>query len=78
MYTRWFDEDTLEEKTTWNVKRKLEDVIKMNLQEVGRSVNWIELAQDMNKWWAVINEKVNTSFHEILGIFLSSLRNISF
>jgi len=33
-----------------------EDNIKMDLQEVGRgSMDWIELAQDRNRWQALVN-----------------------
>jgi hypothetical protein len=32
-------------------RRRWEDNIKMDLQEVGGGMDWIELAQDRNKWW---------------------------
>ena len=36
--------------------RLWEDNIKMELQEVEcGSMDWIELAQDMDKWWAFVN-----------------------
>jgi hypothetical protein len=36
--------------------RRQEDNIKMNLKEIGwKSVEWIYLAQDRDKWWAVLN-----------------------
>jgi hypothetical protein len=32
----------------------------MNLQEVGwGSMDWIDLAQDMDKWWAAVNGVMN-------------------
>jgi hypothetical protein len=38
-------------------RRTWEDNIKMDLQEVVcGGVNWIELAQDMDRWWAIVNE----------------------
>jgi hypothetical protein len=36
------------------------DNIKMDLQEVGcRRVDWIELAQDSDRWWALLNVVMN-------------------
>jgi len=37
------------------VKFLWEDNIKMDLQEVGcGGVDWIELAQDRDRWWALV------------------------
>jgi hypothetical protein len=37
-----------------------EDNIKMDLQEVGcGSMNWIEVAQDKDRWWALVNVVMN-------------------
>ena len=39
---------------------RLEDNIKMDLQEVGCGVmDWIELAQDMGRWRALLNVVMN-------------------
>jgi hypothetical protein len=37
---------------------KWEDNIKMDLQEVG-GVDWIELAQDRDRQWALVNTVIN-------------------
>ena len=41
-------------------RRRWEDNIKMDLQEVGcECVDWIELAQDRDKWRALVNAVMN-------------------
>jgi hypothetical protein len=41
-------------------RHRWEDNIKVNLQEVGcRSVDWIDLAQDRDRWWALVNVVMN-------------------
>jgi hypothetical protein len=36
------------------------DNIKMEVQEVGcRGMDWIDLAQDRDRWWAVVNAVMN-------------------
>jgi hypothetical protein len=37
-------------------RHRCEDNIMMNLQEVGRrGMGWIDLAQDRDRWWALVN-----------------------
>ena len=39
----------------WRLRRRWEDNIKMDIQEVGCGVmDWIELAQDKGRWWALV------------------------
>jgi hypothetical protein len=41
-------------------RRRWEDNIKMDLQEVGRgTMDWIELAQDRDRWRALLNAAMN-------------------
>jgi hypothetical protein len=41
-------------------RRRWEDYIKMDFQEVGRGgVDWIELAPNRNKWRALVNTVTN-------------------
>ena len=41
-------------------RRRWEDNIKMDLQEVGcGGMDWIELAQDKDRWRALVNAKMN-------------------
>ena len=50
-------------------RRRWEDNIKMDLQEVvcGDMV-WIKLAQDRDIWWACVNVVINLVFHKMQGI----------
>ena len=43
-------------------RRRWEDNIKMDLQEVGWGMEWIELAQDRDRWWALVNAVINFRF----------------
>ena len=41
-------------------RRRWEDNIKMDLEEVGcGGMGWIELAQDRDQWWALMNAVMN-------------------
>jgi hypothetical protein len=44
----------------WRRRHRWEDNIKMNLQEVGcGGMDWIELAQDRDRWRALVNAVMN-------------------
>jgi hypothetical protein len=40
-------------------RRRWEDNIKINLQEVELGMDWIELAQDRDRWRALVNAVMN-------------------
>jgi hypothetical protein len=50
-----------EEKTELGKpRRRWEDVIRMDLREIGwRSVEWIQLAQDRGRWRSFVNTVIN-------------------
>jgi hypothetical protein len=48
-------------------RRRLEDYIKLDLQEVGcGGIDWIDLAQNTDTWRALVNEVIR--FHKMWGI----------
>ena len=50
-------------------RRRWEDNIKMALQEVeGGCGDWMELAQDRDKWWALVNTVMNLRVPKMRGI----------
>jgi hypothetical protein len=40
----------------------------MDLEEVGWGMDWIELAQDRDRWQAVVNVVMNPGFPKVRGI----------
>ena len=55
-----FSGETRGKETTWETRRRWEDNIKVDLQEVGcGGMDWIELAQDRDRWWALVNAVMN-------------------
>jgi hypothetical protein len=40
-------------------RHRWEDNIKMDLQELGWGMDWIELTQDRDRWWARVNAVMN-------------------
>ena len=54
-------------------KSRWEDDIKMNLQEVRcGGMDWIELAQDRERWRALVNAVMNLRVPRNAGNFLTS------
>jgi hypothetical protein len=42
--------------------------IKMDLREIGwDGMDWIDLAQDRDRWRALVNTVMNLKFHKLLG-----------
>ena len=56
-------------------RSRWEDIIKMNLQEVGRGCgNWMELAQDRDRWRALVSTVMNFRVPQNAGNFLISCK----
>jgi hypothetical protein len=52
-------------------RRRWEDNIQMDLQEVGcGGMDWIELGQDRDRWWALVNAVMNLRGSIKCGEFL--------
>ena len=50
-------------------RRTWKDNIKLDRQEVGcGGMDWIELAEDRERWPALVNEVTNFGFHKMRGI----------
>ena len=50
-------------------KRRWEDNIKMDLKEVGGDCgDWMELAQDRDRWWALVSTLMNLRVPKMRGI----------
>jgi hypothetical protein len=50
-------------------RRRWEDNIKMDFQEVECvGMDWIELAQNRNRWRAFVTAVMNLGFHKLQGI----------
>ena len=60
-------------------RRRWEDNIKMDLQEVGcRGMDWIELAQARGRWRVHVNALMNLRVPYNAGNFLTSCKPVSF
>ena len=45
-------------------RRRWEDNVKMDLQVMGRGgMGWIDLAEDRDRWWALVNVVMNLRVH---------------
>jgi hypothetical protein len=59
-------------------RRRWEDNITMDLQEVGWGMGWIELPQDRDRWRAVVNAVMNLRIPYNAGNFFTSRETVSF
>jgi hypothetical protein len=56
-----------------------EDNINVNFQEVGcEEMDWIDLAQDRDRWWALVNAVLKLQVPQNVGNFLTSCKLVSF
>ena len=54
-------------------RRRWEDNIKMDIQEVGcEGMDWIDLAEDRDRWRALVNTVMNLRFPKNAGNILTS------
>ena len=61
------------ERPLGRVRQRWEDTIKMDLQEVGcERMDWIELAEDRDRWRVLVNAVTNLWVPYDVGNFLTS------
>jgi hypothetical protein len=66
-------------RTLGRSRRRWEENIKMDLREVELGdMDWIDLAQDWDRWRAVVNKMMNLRVPLNAWNFLSSLGHVSF
>ena len=66
-------------RTLGKPRRRWEDNITMDLQEMGCvGMDWIELAQDRDSWRALVNAVMNLRVPENAGNFVTSCKPVSF
>ena len=62
-------------RTLGRPRRRWEDNIEMDLQEVGGGCgDWMELAQDRDRWRALVSTVMNLGVPKNAGNFLTSCR----
>jgi len=60
-------------------RHRWEDNFRMDLREVGCGcVDWMELAQDRDRWRALVSAVINLRVPQNAGNFLTSCRPVSF
>jgi len=60
-------------RPSWRHRRGWEDNIRMDLREIGlKGVDWIHLAQDRDRWRAVVNTVMNLRVPQMADNFLTS------
>jgi hypothetical protein len=58
----------LQKRPLGRPRRRWVDNFKIDLREIGwDGTDWIDLAQDRDQWWALVNTVVNLRFHKMLG-----------
>jgi len=56
-------------RTSGRPRRRWEDNIKMDLQDAGGGCeDWMELAQDRDRWWALVSTVMNLLVPKLHGI----------
>ena len=55
-------------------RRRWEDNIKLGVQEVGGGGDWMELAQNRDRWRALVNTVMNFRVPQNAGNFLTSCK----
>ena len=71
--------ETWGKETIWETRRRWEVNIKMDLQEVGWGCgDWMELAQDRDRWRALVSTMINFRVPKMRGISWLAAEPVSF
>jgi hypothetical protein len=71
-----FGGEICRKETTWKTRCRWVDNIKKGLQEVGcGSMDWLDLAQDRDRWRAFVNAVMNLRGFLKCGEFIDELKN---
>jgi len=79
VYKRFLVGKSERKKPLGRPRRRWEDNIKMDLQEVGlRGMDWIDLAQYSDRWRALVNAVMNIRVPLNAGNFSTKMKQVSF
>jgi len=77
--TQGFGGEPEEKRPLGRARHRWEDNIKMDLQDVAwESMGCMDLAQDRDRWWALVNAVMNLQVPWNVGNFLTSWEPVSF
>jgi hypothetical protein len=66
MHARIWVEKPVGKRPLGRHRRRWEDTIKIDLEEVGcGGMDWIDVSQDKDRWWALVNAVMKIRVHKM-------------